>query len=311
MTISAKIVADSISPQGKRITTIEVEFPRIILAEVNTHKIISKNYSSTRAIPILTQLELIANNPTMPTFYGKNQSGMVADEELSNFQKAQADCVILDMLDYVSQGVKKLHEIGLHKQSAGRYLEPWMHVKGVITSTEWENFFWLRKHPDAQPEFQKLATAIFEAREGSTPILLKKGEWHVPYYCDGFWKPGDYVKNENGSIQMLDDKRGYTLKEALMISSSCTAQVSYRKTDDSLEKAITVYNRLNIGSKDVPQHVSPTEHQATPMQQIEPLQYPIKWEDGVTAYHKELGFMSGNLAGWIQHRQLIEGNTKW
>ena len=300
MTINATVVADSISSEGKRVVTVEVEFPRIILAEVNTHKIMSKNYSSTRAIPIMTQLELIANNPAMPVFYGKNQSGMVAEKELDNLGKSQADCVILDMLDYVSKGVEKLHKIGLHKQSAGRYLEPWMHVKGVITSTEWENFFWLRDHPDAQPEFQILAHKIYDAINESNPNTLLSGDWHVPYYREGYWAEGQF---EEG------------LDEALMISSSCTAQVSYRKSDSSLEKAQVVYDRLNIGSEDKPQHVSPTEHQCTPVREssvlVNNISDPDTWENGVTAYHKELGFMSGNLSGWVQHRQLISGNTKW
>ena len=35
---SATVVADSINPQGDRLTSLLVTFPRIILAEVNTHR---------------------------------------------------------------------------------------------------------------------------------------------------------------------------------------------------------------------------------------------------------------------------------
>lgn len=303
MTISAKVVADSVSPKGKRVTTIEIECPRLILAEINTHKMISKNYSSTRAIPILSQLEMIGNNPALPVFYGRNQSGMVAQEGLSGAEQEECEKTILNMLDFVMDGVKHLHKVGLHKQSACRYLEPWMHVKGVLTSTEWANFFWLRNHPDAQPEFQVLAKAIEDAMIDSIPSELNFGDWHTPYYGDGYW---------------TDSYSDDTLEDALRISASCTAQVSYRKTDDSLEKADKVFGMLNIGSEDKPQHVSPTEHQCTPIRvdyddgcSINLQDDAGTWEDGVTAYHKELGFMSGNLAGWIQYRQTIKGHTKW
>lgn len=38
MTHAAKILADSLSPDGVRLTTFEITFPRIILAEFNTHR---------------------------------------------------------------------------------------------------------------------------------------------------------------------------------------------------------------------------------------------------------------------------------
>lgn len=297
--ISATVVADSISLSGKRITTLEIECPRIILAEINTHRMISKNYSSTRAIPIQTQIDLIKSSPALPVFYGKNQSGMVAEQELDSVEIESAKWLIKQVLHEVVEGVQGLQKIGLHKQSAARYLEPWMHVKGVLTSTEWENFFWLRCHPDAQPEFQELARAIENAIILSEPVSLEYGEWHMPYFEDGYWYP-------NMSV---------SLEDALKISASCCAQVSYRKNDDSIEKAQLVWDRLNIGSKDKPQHVSPTEHQATPIYNTGIVRnntcFSSTWQDGITAYHKQLGFMSGNLSGWIQHRQLISGNTKW
>jgi len=95
-----------------------------------------------------------------------------------------------------------------------------------------------------------------------------------------------------------------------MISLSCCAQVSYRKLDDSLEKARQVVARLNLDSSTEPKHSSPAEHQGTPIDQQSMLASP-DWPDGVTSLHKDLGPMSGNLAGWIQYRQLIPGHVKW
>lgn len=298
--IKSRLVADSIAPSGKRIRTYEVEFHRFVTPEYNTHRVLSKNAASTRAIPLLTQIDNIINSPALPVFYGKNQAGMVAEQELDPEAQEAAKEIILDMMRYCIHGVKKLNDLGLHKQTAGRYLEPWMTLKGVITGTEWENLFWLRHHKDAQPEFRFLAESMLKTANESTPILLKPGEWHVPYYFDGYWK-----EDKDGV-----DVHGFTLKEAIEISLSCCAQVSYRKLDDSLEKAKAVVSRLNLDSDTDPKHSSPAEHQATPMSEG----YAVKdgkWEEGVTAYHKDLGKMSGNLAGWIQYRQLIPGHVKW
>lgn len=308
--IKAKIVADSISSvNGKRITTFEVEFPRLILAEWNTHRLFSRNAASTRAIPILKQLAIIAESPAMPVFYGKNQSGMVANEEVDDATKEQCKSVIKEMLSAVTEGVTKLNELGLHKQHSGRYLEPWMHVKGVVTSTEWDNFFWLRKHPDSQPEIRLLAEKMWEALKASEPQTLLPGMWHLPYV--------DTVleNDESGSLsrqiyfcQHEGEMVETCLENALAISSSCCAQVSYRKLDDSLEKAKSIFEKL-IESK--PCHASPTEHQATPMKYTSFSDIENGWEEGVTHMDKQGYYWSGNLRSWVQHRQLLEDHTCW
>lgn len=297
MTISVKVIADSVSSvNGKRITTLEVEFPRFILSEWNTHRLFSRNAASTRAIPILKQLELISQSPAMPVFYGKNQSGMVAKEEVDQETKEKCEQIIKNMLAQVSEGVSELNKLGLHKQHSGRYLEPWMHVKGVITSTEFDNFFWLRKHPSAQPEIKLLAEKMWDALKASEPVTLKPGDWHTPYFGAGYW---------------LKDC-GVPLEDALAISSSCCAQVSYRKLDDSLEKANDVFDKL-IESK--PCHASPTEHQATPMSlpvwTEQGYKLDLSWDEGTTHCDKFNNLWSGNLKGWIQHRQLIKDNVCW
>ena len=267
-----------------------------------THKMLSKNAASSRAIPIQKMIDMVRENPAMPVHWGKNQHGMQAGEELdeisTNLAKMNWEESSLSAADYAAH----LAEIGAHKQIVNRILEPFQWMKTVMTGTEWANFYWLRNHPDAQPEFQHLAKMMWEEQQGSVPVALDPGEWHLPYYDKGFW-----TKNSPDSLE-----------DAMAISMSCCAQVSYRVLDDTLEKSKRVVERLNLeGKNGEPVHASPSEHQATPIKSMDVAnrknvpQDISTWEDGITAYHRELGFMSGNLAGWIQYRQLIPNNTKW
>lgn len=302
MTISAKIIADSISENGHRITTFELEYPRFIHAEFMTHRLFSRNAASSRAIPVATQIKLIKEQPAEPVHWGKNQPGMSAKEELDDVTKTGAINQWHKFANDAAFASESLMNIGVHKQIANRIMEPFAHIKVVCTATEYDNFFYLRCHPDAQPEIQRLAELMYEAYTKSEPKLLQPGEWHVPYFRDGFWTPNN------------DDD---TLEDALAVSASCCAQVSYRKLDDSIEKARDIYARL-VESK--PVHASPFEHQGTPMQE----QYFCDDEqvllhcntdngtldaEGITHFDRRGYAWSGNLRGWIQHRQLIAGNT--
>ena len=254
MGVSAKVIADS-KFRDTRLITLEVEMHRFILAENNTHKAQSRNIQSSRAIPILRQLEQIANDPAMPVEYRKNKSGMVAGEMLSPEEEDEAKKIILWMRDCCLIGVKELHRIGLAKQWANRYVEPWMWTKGVVTATykDWQAMFKLRCHYAAQPEIQALFGAIEKAVKSSSPRILKPGDWHLPYF-DGMC----------GKSCWLADEEVGELQSAIKVSASCVAQVSYRKLDDTLEKAEKVYSMLNLPVDGVypenPPHFSPTEH---------------------------------------------------
>lgn len=254
MPTSAKVIADSRSG-STRLITLEVEMHRFILAQNNTHKAQSRNIQSSRAIPVLRQLEQIANDPAMPVFYGKNQSGMVAEEELSPEDIEQCKKIILWMRDCCVMGVEKLHKVGLQKEVANRYVEPWMWTKGVVTATEdaWKAMFRLRCHYAAQKEIKVLFEAIERAIAESVPVQLKPGDIHLPY----FGKRGVYGEYER-SLSYLHKH------DAVNISLSCIAQVSFRKLDDSLEKAKRVVEMLNLPSGGVfpedPAHFSPAEH---------------------------------------------------
>lgn len=312
MTISAKIIADSINPEGVRLTTFELEYPRFCHAEFMTHRLFSRNAQSSRAVPVKKQLEQIRNNPAKPSHWGKNQPGMSAKEECNEpvviftyevitptsycpYVPYDRENAWLNARDKAVEVAEAFANAGYHKQIVNRLTEPFAHIKVVCTATEYDNFFWLRRHPDAQPEIQELAERMWEARETSAPNLLTKGDWHLPYYKDGFLR---FDPNDHWDDQLAD---------AMCISSSCCAQVSYRTLDTSIEKAHKIYKML-VESK--PVHASPFEHQATPIVSID--------QRGVT--HETFGpqgsprrgaLWSGNFRGWIQHRQLLDDHTNW
>lgn len=299
--ISAKIVAHSkCAITGKEIITWELEYQRFIHAEFMTHRLFSRNAASSRAIPVAAVIEQVRNNPAMPIHWGQNQPGMQAKEELSSALRHSAMFLWKRAAKFAATVAEGLIRIGLHKQATNRILEPFQLIKVVMTTTEDDNWFWLRNHEDAQPEIKELARLMLEAKEKSTPFVLRPGEWHVPYV--------ERVLNPRGDVLYWDAGLGRALKlrEALAISSSCCAQVSYRKLDDSLEKAQMVYNRL-VESE--PVHASPFEHQATPIDDAEADFDYLTWPEGVTHMDKEGELWSGNFCGFIQHRQLIPNNV--
>lgn len=283
--ISAKIIKDSVSEHGVRITTFELEYPRFILAELNTHRMLSKNSASSRAIPISRMNELVLDNPAMSAWWGKNQPGMSAREELTVDDKELA---IAQWKNGAKQAVElstRLSNTGLHKQISNRVTEPWQRMKTVITGTEWTNLLWLRDHEDAQPEFDVLAKCIKEELRISVPTLLYTDQWHLPYVDDA----------------------SIPIDIALKISASCCAQVSYRKLDDGIEKATNIYDKLVGMSR---KHASPFEHQAKVMQ-FSRESGLFGWEEGVTHIDRLGQCWSGNFRGWIQHRKLIPGEAVW
>ena len=294
--ISATIIAHSKSAVGgKEIITYELEYHRYIHSELLTHRTFSRNAASSRAIPVSKMIDLVRTSPATPIHWGKNQAGMQADKEIENvkssgIEKWWKDCAI--------QSCNEAHEmttnLGIHKQITNRLLEPFQMIKVVVTATEWDNFFWLRFHSAAQPEIQELARCMLVAKKRSVAEVLQVGEWHTPYV--------DHWRDEDGLKYILEDEDGQgffcNIQDALKVSSSCSAQVSYRKTDDSLEKADKVWQMLTTDERI---HSSPTEHQATP---INP-----KSSHGVTHLCYNGKNWSNNFCGWIQHRALIANNN--
>lgn len=296
--ITAKIIQDSISYSGTRIITMELEYPRFIHAEFMTHRMLSKNSASSRAIPVDTMISFIDANPAMPEYWGKNQPGMSAKEELDGVLKSLAAALWTQASKAAISFARLLNTIGVHKQLTNRVIEPWQTIKVVCTATEWENFFWLRNHSDAQPEIKVLAECMLEAMTTSEPFFLHHNEWHVPYVSR--------LRNKDtGKLLYVVSGEEIEVETAKIISASSCAQVSYRKSDTSQEKAEVIFGRL-IHS--VPVHASPVEHQATPIEfpnvQLKNAEY------GVT--HKCVnGYLwSGNFKDWIQFRKLISNESK-
>jgi thymidylate synthase ThyX len=243
MGYEVKIVADSISECGARLTTFALKYPRFILAEINTHRLFSRSSASSRAIPVKTMLENIKADPVLPLFYGKNQKGMQAkSEEIED--KELAEKIILELLDDTIAAVKRLNALGLAKQSLNRLVENFSWTSTVITATEWTNFYNLRCSKMAQPEMEKLARMMREAHEKSVPVDVPFDDWHLP-----FIKLEEYVAYATGDL--------------VKASVARCARVSYNNHDGSnpdIEKDIGLYERLLTDL-----HLSPLEHVATPL----------------------------------------------
>ena len=307
--ITAKVVCDSISEQGIRLTTFEIEYPRFIHGEFMTHRALSKNSSSSRAIPIQKMLDQIESNMAIPIYWGKNKSGMQAVEEVSKFDEAKSVLNWERSFNYTKERVLDMVDIGLHKQVPNRLTEPFQMMKVVVTGTDWDNFFNLRIHPDAQPEICMLAYKIYKAMEESYPVKLKAGDWHLPYVGFEYW--GDdpkyfitKVSNDDDQSYGMKYEEYLSLEDAIKISASCCAQVSYRNTDMSLEKAGKIFNML---IKSDVLHASCFEHLATPIRSQEGV--INGWDFGITHRNKSGQLFSGNLRGWISYRQQLQDNT--
>jgi thymidylate synthase ThyX len=276
--IKAEVIKDSVSPTGKRITTFVLVYPRFIHSEFMTHRALSRNASSSRAIPVAKFMEAITKDPAMPISFSKNCKGMQAEADIENQEMAKQ--LWLEARDSMMNYVSALSHLGVHKQHANRLLEPFQHITVVTTATEWANFFALRTHKDAQPEFRELATCMWNAYSNTEePTSLLENEWHLPF-----------INNEEYSqlrLKKFFDHPDYESQLHNLIKQSVArcARVSYNThdgTENSLEKDIELYNRL-VGS--APIHASPTEHQAMALSDPDET--------------------SGNFIGWKQYRKIL------
>ena len=285
--IYVKIIADSLSPAGTCLTTMELTYPRFIHAEFMTHRLFSRNASSSRAIPVAKMLEQVRTNPAKPIYWGKNKPGMQATEQVDHIFEAEQ--AWSSLAREAAHSAYDLDFWGVHKQVTNRVLEPFQFIKVIVTATEWDNFFKLRRHPSSQPEMQELAHTIHRAMANSEVTELKVGEWHLPYVTPQDWA--------------IDGIGVNTLRKC---SAARCARVSYMNHDNSapeMAKDIVLADKL---LKD--RHMSPFEHQATPMVVRFDSDYR-DWEKGVTHCTSNDGEKwSANFRGFIQNRQLMECN---
>jgi len=284
---TAKVLADSIA-NGCRLTTFEVTFPRIVLAEMNTHRVFSRCSASSRAIPIEKMIERAMTQPYIPSEWLSNKKGMQGGDALV----CQADCdkEWLKARDAAVAQVRALDALGVHKQWANRLLEPFLWHTAIISSTEFENFFCQRIHKDAHPDMFKAARAMLMGLEASTPVqFLTDWEWHLPF-----------IQKEDFDLYP-DWKREYEWKK---VSVGRCARISYMTHDgkrDPIED-IRLHDTMMLKG-----HMSPYEHVARPMREKE-LQF------GDAIWTKETGWKQhapfcGNFKGWVQYRKEIQGES--
>ncbi len=236
MKTTAKIILDSISHDGARLTTMQLTYPRFIHSEFMTHRVFSRNAASSRAIPVAKMIDQVRDHPAMPIHWGKNQPGMQAREEVTDIPSSIHHWRLAAM--DAANHAERMNNIGLHKQVVNRILEPfqWMHT--IVTATDWDNFFKLRLHPDADPNIYELARVMKEAMDGSVPDVRTA---HFPY-CDEF-----------SNVVCPIDIVAY-------VSAARCARVSYLNHDGTApdkEKDIALAEMLIDAG-----HASPFEHAA-------------------------------------------------
>lgn len=247
--ISARVIADSINPDGQRLTTIEATFNRYILAELNTHRVLSRNSASSRAVPVKRIMHQVWSDPALPISWGANQAGMQARSELVGWRQRLARRLFLFARIPALAVAWMLTRVGLHKQVVNRILEPWVWHTAIVSGTEWENFFKLRLHPDAQPEFQELARCMKAAMDASLPQRLEWGMWHQPYL-----QPEDWAAAASSPVTIP----GLIPSTVLMSVARCAA-VSYVRQGEKRDPRKDI--ELSIRLRDSG-HWSPFEHVA-------------------------------------------------
>lgn len=302
---SVKVIAHSQHENGPELFTLQIRFPRIVHSEFLTHRVFSRNASSSRAIPVQRMLEQIRNEPAMPARFGGNKPGMQdrgaehdapvmlpphMTESFDQYQLVTPDhtavyenvterwCVSARTAwafsAWVMAGMSEAYmDAGYHKQIANRLIEFAQYMSVVVTGTDWKNFFALRDHDAADPTMHDLAHTMRAAMEMS-PVCVNRTHmigndlWHLPYIHDS-------------------ERLGFPLVELQAMSVARCARVSYlnhdRSEPDSV-KDIELCNQLQNSG-----HWSPFEHQASP---------------GPT------GLLS-NITGWRQLRKMVEANPKY
>lgn len=310
--IKATVIADSVHhATGTRITTFELVYPRFIHSEFMTHRVFNRNASSSRAIPTSKFIEQVRNEPVMPSHWGKNQKGMQAEEELTPMEIEDAKFIWDNAASAAAVYAEQLRRGQVHKQIVNRILEPFTHIRVVVTSTSWANFYGLRDHKDAQPEIRELAQAMRKAHDESVPFKINQGEWHLPYITDDdFYYARQHCKHNRITRDEPSSQEIHGL--LLKVSAARCARASYNNFEgrpSTLEEDNALFAKL---VEDQPIHASPTEHQATPMlfgDKFTNNQNPVTWEQGVTSMDRAGNLYSGNLLDFIQFRKLIPGET--
>lgn len=250
---SVKILADSLStgPLGfHRLTTLQCTYPKFINGEVNTHRALSRNSSSARAIPVEKIIKDVLDNPFVPEKFPVNRPGMSATEYIGSDDDRYyiAKRAWVEGMYSAVRTARQLVKSNVHKQITNRVLEPYMWHTAIISATEWENFFRLRCNPETtQPEFYKLATMMHAAMNNEDMMANMKvatiGDWHLPF------------------MGVVAEDADLSRDQKIAVSIARCARVSYLTHDGvrDIDKDLKLYDTLKSNG-----HLSPAEHVATP-----------------------------------------------
>lgn len=322
---AAKVIADSISPDGVRLTTGQVTLPRRMLSELNTHRTFSRNSESSRAVPAEKRFERVLEDPCDPLVWPSEQPGMQGGEPLSGGAQYEAETVWLAARQDALRHAKRLRSLGhdgderLHKSVVNRLLEPFLWHTVIITATAWENFFALRLDKDADPEIRAAAEAMRAAMDASTPQPLREDQAHLPYIRFG---EDDYDVASHLLDLGIEPTPDLVRKHLAAVSAARCARVSYLTHDGRRDIAadLRLYDRLVTDRLDrgLAIHWSPLEHVA----------YPWAWnrQEGCIHFGQEEHLVGiedtftcipldhlprvGNLLGWRSLRTTVEAQNK-
>ena len=295
---AARVLKDSRSKvSGHRFVTMEITLPRIVLAEFNTHRAFSRNSASSRAIPVAKQLERVTVSPFVPEYWGINQKGMQAFDELKGKEREKAIQLWIAADMKMCDFARELNALGVHKQLVNRLIEAFMWQTIIVSATEWSNYFALRANKAAQPEIRKIAELMLEAYQTSEPLELGEGQWHMPL--------------------IQDDEREWAAanpEQARMVSAARCARVSYMTHEGKrdIEADLMLFKRLHDEG-----HMSPFEHVATPITADE-WRVRDAMEQAALNMGRIVGLeqlaidqlvnqtqFNGNVRGWTQLRKLM------
>ena len=300
-----QIIADSISPQGHRLITAIATFPRYLLAEVNTHRMLSRNSASSRAIRFEKMVQSVMENPFIPFKWQKDHAGMQGTEYFTEQEIADLHLVEDHLVarDYAVEMAQRQNKKGVTKQLCNRYLEPFMYHTALISGTELENFFALRAQEAAEIHFQDLAYKWLDAMNESEPKQLRAGEWHIPF--------GDDMDIDALS-KHFDIFKEKQVDAMVKIATVRAARISYA-TPGSLmkhdyEADLKLHDRLASSG-----HWSAFEHCAKVMTDAE---YKTNFRKEIVAPEYS-GYMvdaefgrCGNFRGFIQYRKMFTDENR-
>lgn len=301
--VKARVICDSV-PSGidfdgqdtrrapARLVTLEVrDVPTLLIKQFNTHSSLSRSWQSGRAKPVRLVREQVATNPALPPIWTRNARGMQAAGPV--YDQSKADYYALRIRDVVLDNVAEMeHEMGIAKQDANRFLEPFGRSHGVFTgtTTAWLNLFLLRCSDDAQPSMAGCTLLMLKAWRESMPIIRAH---HLPYVDD------------EGEIEALsmksydDEERRANHHRLSMISAARCARVSYRLFDGTTntDEDLRLANDLREG------------HEAAPFQ------HPASvWTGGVDAVYRDdtpvpAALRSAYAEPWVQFRKTFAGES--